>query len=72
MYAGLGFRRFKDNNQTFLSKLGWNMAPGEISMWTTLLMAKYLKNCSFFGAILKNKMIHLFWNEILGTKNLIH
>ena len=41
--GGLGFLRFTDFNTTLLAKLGWKLAFGEETLWTSIFKAKYLR-----------------------------
>ena len=68
--GGLGFRLFKDINGAFLAKLGWKIASGEKNLWTKLLIAKYLKEESFFQHKVK-KGSSFVWKEIISSRSFI-
>uniref|UniRef100_A0A803Q0M3 Reverse transcriptase domain-containing protein n=1 Tax=Cannabis sativa TaxID=3483 RepID=A0A803Q0M3_CANSA len=48
--GGLGFRRAKDINFCLLAKLGWDLASGTLSLWTSVINAKYCRTDGFLSA----------------------
>ncbi|XP_030478240.1 uncharacterized protein LOC115695305 [Cannabis sativa] len=50
--GGLGFKRAKDINFCLLAKLGWFLASGTVSLWTSVINAKYCRNAGFLSTSL--------------------
>lgn len=69
-FGGLGFRKFEDINLALLAKLGWKIASGVESLWTTMLRKKYMKNGSFLGCKAKPGDSY-GWRSILSAQGVV-
>ncbi|XP_030510070.2 uncharacterized protein LOC115724847 [Cannabis sativa] len=53
--GGFGFRRAKDINFCLLAKLGWYLASGSMSLWTSVINAKYCKHAGLLSTSLPSR-----------------
>lgn len=69
--GGLGIRRLYDMNRALIAKLGWLLSKNPNSLWSWIILAKYLKNHSFFD-IPPSRESSWFWKGITATSDLVH
>ncbi|CAN1190366.1 LINE-1 retrotransposable element ORF2 protein, partial [Linum perenne] len=62
--GGLGFRSFKEFNEAFLAKVGWNIIHQPNSLWVRLLKALYFPRHDFVTAP-KHHRPSWIWSSIL-------
>ncbi|CAN1128070.1 Uncharacterized mitochondrial protein AtMg00310 [Linum perenne] len=65
--GGLGFRSFKEFNEAFLGKVGWNIIQQPNALWVRLLKALYFPRHDFVTAP-KHHHPSLVWSSILKGK----
>ncbi|KAK8263060.1 hypothetical protein V6Z12_D12G017300 [Gossypium hirsutum] len=63
--GGLGIRQLQDQNELFLTKLGFNLILNTEALWVQVLRNKY----SIFGLIpenIKRKNCFYLWRSLIG------
>lgn len=68
--GGLGIRRLKDWNLSFMAKLGWIILTKPNKIWVRVLNEKYLKISAFFYCIPNNSQSPL-WRDILKGRHVL-
>lgn len=67
--GGLGFKRTKDINITFNTKLAWQLCNNSDKMWILVMRSKYLRGLDFMDSTHPPKRGSWIWNCILDCKD---
>lgn len=69
--GGLGFRRMRDINEAFITKLVWQLHTREDCLWVNILKAKYAKGLNLMDNAERKGACSWIWQSILNCKNLL-
>lgn len=69
--GGLGFRKLKDVNDAFNTKLAWQLCISSEKLWVAVMSTKYLKGLEYLDCTQQQKRGSWIWNCILDSRDLI-
>lgn len=69
-FGGLGIHNAEMINKSLICKLVWRFLDEEDAMWTQLLLAKYLKDSTYWTIVLNPKNSAI-WNSMLEVRPIL-
>lgn len=69
-HGGLGIRKAREQNSTFISKLGWKLISNAEDLWCKVLKSKYLRKHSISSWPTKRRASHT-WKSIIKNRDVL-
>nr|GLL31380.1 uncharacterized protein LOC109160503 [Ipomoea trifida] len=69
--GGLGIRRMRETNMTFMAKLGWRLLNGKDTLWARVITSKYNPDEGGIGEWREKQWCSNLWKGIVKSKDLV-